>query len=59
MGEEAVVINRDYSTRTGYDPKFLGGITVPLPKLTTKSMKSDTAVVRANVQKHNDLFELA
>jgi hypothetical protein len=42
-GEEVVVINQDYSTRSGYDPEFLDGITVPLPKLTTKSMKSDTA----------------
>ena len=58
-GEEAVVINQDYSTRPGYDPEFLDGITVPLPKLTTKSMKSDTAEVRADAQKNNDPFELA
>ena len=42
-GEEAVVINQDYGTRPGYDPEFLDGITVPLPKLTTESMASDTA----------------
>ena len=57
-GEEAVVINQDYSTRPGYDPEFLDGITVPLPKLTTESMESDTAQVRADARKHNDPFEL-
>jgi endonuclease G, mitochondrial len=58
-GEEAVVINQDYSTRPGYDPEFLDRIMVPLPKLTTESMESDTAQVRADARKHNDPFELA
>src|SRR6516225_1255664 len=57
--EEAVVINQDYSSRPGYDPAFLDGITVPLPKLTTKSIKSDTAEVRADAQKQSGPFELA
>jgi hypothetical protein len=57
--EEAVVVDQDYSTRPGYDPEFLDGVTVPLPKLTTASMKSDTAQVRADARKHNDPFELA
>jgi endonuclease G, mitochondrial len=58
-GEEAVVIDQDYSTRPGYDPKFLDGITVPLPKLTTESMKSDTAQIQPGARKHDDPFELA
>jgi endonuclease G len=57
--EEGVVVDQDYSTRPGYDPKFLEGVTVPLPKLTTKSMEQDTAQVRADARKHNDPFELA
>ena len=58
-GEEGVVVDQDYSTRPGYDPRFLDGVTVPLPKLTTKSMEQDTAQVRADARKHNDPFELA
>jgi endonuclease G len=59
VGQEAVVIDQDYRTRPGYDAAFLDGITVPLPKLTAKSMESDTAEVRADARKHNDPFELA
>jgi endonuclease G len=57
--EEVVVVDQDYSTRPGYDPEFLDGVTVPLPKLTTKSMEEDTAQVRTDTRKHNDPFELA
>jgi endonuclease G, mitochondrial len=57
--EEGVVVDQDYSTRPGYDPNFLDGVTVPLPKLTTKSMEQDTAQVRTDARKHNDPFELA
>jgi endonuclease G len=57
--EEGVVVDQDYSTRPGYDPEFLDGVTVPLPKLTTKSMEQDTAQVRTDARKHNDPFELA
>ena len=57
--EEGVVIDQDYSTRPGYDPNFLDGVTVPLPTLTTKSMEQDTAQVRNDARKHNDPFELA
>jgi endonuclease G, mitochondrial len=57
--EEGVVVDQDYSTRPGYDPNFLDGVTVPLPKLTTESMEQDTAQVRADARKHNDPFELA
>jgi endonuclease G, mitochondrial len=56
--EEGVVVDQDYSTRPGYDPEFLNGITVPLPNLTTKSMEQDTAQVRTDARKHNDPFEL-
>jgi endonuclease G len=57
--EEGVVVDQDYSTRPGYDPNFLDGVTVPLPKLTTKSMEQDTAQVQTDARKHNDPFELA
>jgi endonuclease G, mitochondrial len=57
--EEGVVVDQDYSTRPGYDPNFLDGVTVPLPKLTTESMEQDTAQVRTDARKHNDPFELA
>lgn len=55
--EEAVVIDQDYSTRPGYDPNFLDGLRVPLPKITA-TMKKDTAVLRDEDQKHGDPFEL-
>jgi DNA/RNA endonuclease G (NUC1)/phospholipase C len=55
--EEAVVIDQDYSTRHGYDPNFLDGLAVPLPKISA-GMKKDTAVVRDEEQKHGDPFEL-
>jgi endonuclease G len=54
-----VVVDQDYSTRPGYDTDFLDGVTVPLPKLTTKSMEQDTAQVRTDSRKHKDPFELA
>jgi len=57
--EETVVVDQDYSTRPGYDPEFLAGVTVPLPKLTTSEMEQDTAQVRPDSRKHNDPFELA
>jgi endonuclease G len=57
--EEAVVVDQDYSTRPGYDPDFLEGVSVPLPKLTTKAMEHDTAQVRPDARKHKDPFELA
>src|SRR5580704_796194 len=57
-GEEAVVVDQDYSTRPGYDPDFLDGITVPLPAIT-KAMQMDTAQVQPDDRKHDDPFELA
>jgi len=57
--EEGVEVDQDYSKRPGYDPEFLDRVTVPLPKLTTKSMEQDTAQVRSDSRKHNDPFELA
>jgi endonuclease G len=56
--EEAVVIDQDYSTRPGYDPKFLDGIIVPLPKLS-KAMEADTSQVPEGSRVHGDPFELA
>jgi phospholipase C len=32
--EEGVVVNQDYSTRPGYNPNFLDGLAVPLPKIS-------------------------
>lgn len=57
--EEAVLIDQDYSTRPGYDPDFLDGVAVPLPKLTLKTMEQDTAQVRPDARTHKDPFELA
>jgi endonuclease G len=57
--EEAVVVDQDYSTRPGYDPEFLEGVTVPLPELSTKAMEADTAQVRPDARAHKDPFELA
>lgn len=55
--EEAVVVDQDYSNRPGYDPNFLDGLAVPLPKLNA-AMKQDTALVHDDDQKHEDPFEL-
>jgi len=56
--EEAVVVHPDYSKRPGYDPNFLEGIEVPLPRLID-AMKQDTARIRPDAQKTDDPFELA
>jgi endonuclease G, mitochondrial len=55
--EEAVVIDQDYSNRPGYNPNFLEGLAVLLPKLSA-AMKKDTGVVHEEEQKHGDPFEL-
>ncbi len=57
-GEEAVVVDQDYSNRAGYDPDFLDGVHVPLPKLTSK-MAAATAVVSEAFRKNGDQYELA
>src|SRR5262249_8479463 len=51
-------VNQDYSDREGYQPDFLGDVTVPLPKLSAK-MKTDTAVVKADARRNGDQYELA
>lgn len=56
--EEAVVVDQDYGTRPGYDPHFLEDIAVSLPHLTTDEMKSDTAEVQPDAQRHDDPYEL-
>ena len=45
FGDEAVVIDRKYSNRKGYDPDFLDEHEVPLPKLTS-AMKAKTAKLK-------------
>ena len=55
--DENVVVEPDYENRPGYDPDFLG-FRVPLPKLSS-SMKTDTAQVDPDFQKHNDPYEIA
>jgi endonuclease G, mitochondrial len=55
--EEAVVVDKNYKDRPGYEPKFLGDIEVPLPGIS-KRMKDDTAVVRQEFLKGEDQFEL-
>lgn len=56
--EEAVVIDQDYSDRTGYDPKFLDDIEVSLPTLAD-DMKNDTAQVDPDARRNGDPYELA
>jgi endonuclease G len=56
--EEAVVVNQDYSDRPGYDPRFLEGVEVPLPRISD-AMQADTAQVRADAVKNGDAFALA
>jgi endonuclease G, mitochondrial len=56
--EEGVVVDQDYSTRPGYDPNFLDGVSVPLPAIS-KAMEADTAQVAVPNRAHDDPFELA
>lgn len=56
--EEAVVVDKDYANRPGYDPKFLGDIEVQLPRIS-KTMEADTAVLSSTFRKGDDPFELA
>jgi endonuclease G len=56
--EEAVVVDKNYGNRPGYDPKFLGDVEVPLPRIN-KKMEADTAVVSPESIRGDDQFELA
>jgi endonuclease G len=56
FGDEAVVIDRKYSNRKGYDPDFLDEHEVPLPKLSS-AMKAKTAKLK-NPADGADPFEL-
>jgi endonuclease G len=58
VAEEAIVIDPDYSNRSGYDPSFLETVDVALPRVS-KTMEQDTARVRSDAQKNDDPFELA
>jgi endonuclease G, mitochondrial len=58
VAEEAIVVDPDYSNRSGYDPSFLETVDVPLPRVS-KAMEQDTARVRSDAQKNDDPFELA
>ena len=44
IGEKAVVIDDDYSNRSGYDPRFLDLVHIPLPTLKTEAARSDLAI---------------
>jgi endonuclease G len=55
--EEAVVVDQDYSNREGYDPDFLGDISVALPTLTGK-LKDITSKVSPDARSGDDPFEL-
>jgi endonuclease G len=56
--EEGVVIDQDYSNRNGYDPDFLDGLHVPLPRLTS-AMQKLTVLVPQEHRTHDDPYELA
>jgi endonuclease G len=55
--EEGVVIDQDYRDREGYDPDFLDGLHVPLPRLGD-ALKRQTAEVPPEHRKHDDPYEL-
>jgi endonuclease G len=55
--QEIVTIDPNWAARPGYDPKFLEGFTVPLPKLTA-ALQQDTAEVSPDFRKHGNKFEL-
>jgi endonuclease G len=55
---EAITIDRDYSTRRGYDPRFLAGHDVPLPQLSQAqraqaAMRASGGVSRHVLQYHH------
>lgn len=54
---EGVVVDQDYSDREGYDPNFLGDVTVPLPTLGERQKKL-TAQVPSEHRKRTDPYEL-
>jgi len=56
--EEAIVVDKNYKDRPGYDPNFLGEIKVPLPRITPV-MEADTAVISPDFLRGKDQFELA
>ena len=55
-GEEAVVIDPDWSNRAGYDPDVLG-VSIPLPALSAKQ-KADSVEVPAQYRKHSQKYAL-
>lgn len=44
--ERALVLDQDYADRFGYNPDFLDGERIPLPKLRTEAAQADAAVNR-------------
>jgi len=54
---EGVVVDQDYSDREGYDPDFLGDVTVPLPTIAERQKKL-TAQVPVEHRKRSDPYEL-
>lgn len=55
---EGVTIDQDYSGRPGYDPDFLGHLSIPMPGLSD-AMEKVTVRVRPDVAREGDPFELA
>jgi endonuclease G len=45
-GAEALKLDKDYSNRNGYDPDFIDGLNLPLPK-PTGSLRKQIATLRA------------
>ena len=47
-GSEALKIDQDYSNRTGYNPEFIAGFTVPLPVVNDTSIVAPLRVQEAD-----------
>ena len=50
--EEAVHIDPNYSNRSGYDPKFLLGHSIPLPKLNASQKKKAAKLLKVSGSKN-------
>ncbi len=56
QGEAMLELDRNYDNRGGYDPNFLGGKAIPLPKLSAAQAK--VAARNQQAASHDNPFEL-
>jgi endonuclease G len=55
--EEAITIDRSYENRNGYDPKFLPGYKIPLPKLSNRQKRDAARKIHVS-EGEKDPYEL-